>query len=164
MIAILDVHYAPTRARVACVLARDWADPAPGEERMKDVTTFGAYEPGNFRARELPPLLALLDELPARPQVVVVDGYVWLDASGKPGLGGHLHEALGGDVAVVGVAKTLFRGAPAIEVLRGASTRPLFVTSAGLDPDVAAGHVARMHGAFRIPTLLGRADRLSRGG
>jgi deoxyribonuclease V len=164
MIAILDVHYAPTHARVACVLARDWADPASCEERTKDVTTFGAYEPGNFRARELPPLLALLADLPARPQVVVVDGYVWLDAAGKAGLGGHLHAALGGDVAVVGVAKTRFRGAPALEVVRGASARPLFVTSAGLDPAVAASHVARMHGAFRLPTLLGRADRLSRGG
>lgn len=162
MIGILDVHYTPTRARVACVLAHDWTDPEPGAERTKDVTGFGAYEPGNFRQRELAPLLALLDDLPARPQVVVIDGYVWLDAAGRPGLGGHLHEALGGEVAVVGVAKTRFRGGPAIEVVRASSKRPLFVTSAGMDPDVAAGHVARMHGAFRIPTLLGRADALSR--
>jgi hypothetical protein len=41
----------------------------------------------------------------------IVDGYVWLDDAGKPGLGAHLYQALGGRVAVLGVAETKFRGA-----------------------------------------------------
>jgi hypothetical protein len=42
--------------------------------------------------------------------VIVVDGHVDLDASGAPGLGAHLHEHFGGRHAVVGVAKSPFRG------------------------------------------------------
>jgi deoxyribonuclease V len=63
---------------------------------------------------------------------------------------------------VVGVAKRPFRGAPALEVLRGASARPLYVTAIGIDAAHAADGVRRMHGAHRIPTLLTRVDRLCR--
>jgi deoxyribonuclease V len=97
--------------------------------------------------------------------VVIVDGYVWLDGSGKPGLGGHLFQALGERVTVVGIAKTPLHGADgAHEVLRGSSQRPLFVTAAGIPADVAAEHVRAMHGAHRIPTLLSRVDALCRRG
>jgi deoxyribonuclease V len=54
-------------------------------------------------------------------------------------------------------------GFEAIEVRRGDSDRPLYVTAVGLEPAAAAAHVAAMHGEFRIPTLLRRADALARG-
>jgi len=96
---------------------------------------------------------------------VIVDGYVWLDANGTPGLGGHLYEALAGKVTVVGVAKTVFRGAGwAIPVTRGSSAVPLFVTAAGIDPKRAAEELKVMHGPYRLPTLLKRVDRLCRQG
>ena len=122
------------------------------------------YVPGEFYRRELPCLLKVLDQLSERPEVVVIDGYVWLDASGRKGLGGHLFEALNKTVPVIGVAKTRFATATrAIEVLRGSSARPLFVTAAGIDQANAAKCIRRMHGESRIPTLLKRVDRLSRG-
>ncbi|MCA9705979.1 MAG: endonuclease V, partial [Myxococcales bacterium] len=120
------------------------------------------YVPGQLYLRELPCLLAVLERV-ARPlDAVLVDGYAVLDDLGRPGLGAHLHAALERRVPVVGVAKTHFRGSTAVEVLRGGSTRPLYVTAVGMGPERAAEGVGRMHGPHRIPTLLRRVDRLCR--
>ena len=142
----------------------DWSDPAPAQTLAKAIAEVAPYEPGAFYKRELPCLLAVIGEIGAPLSVVVVDGYVWLSADGRPGLGAHLHEALGSAVTVVGVAKTSFHGADfAEQVLRGDSGRPLYVTAAGVAPAIAAGWIQRMHGRHRVPTLLQRVDRLSRG-
>jgi deoxyribonuclease V len=95
--------------------------------------------------------------------VIIIDGYVWLGAQ-RPGLGAHLYESLQRRAAVIGVAKTRFvRAEPARMVLRGRSRSPLYVTAAGMDLAEAASHIRAMHGPYRIPTLLKRADQLSRG-
>jgi deoxyribonuclease V len=117
--------------------------------------------PGAFWQRKLPCLLTVLDGM--EPDVVVVDGYVWLDEAFRKGLVAHLHERVG--VPVVGVAKTAFEGSPhARAVLRGASKKPLYVTSVGMDLDEAAGAILSMHGPHRLPTLLTLADHLARSG
>ena len=98
-----------------------------------------------------------------QPSVIIVDGYVWLDEN-QIGLGGHLYNDLGGNVAVIGVAKTKFKTHSKIkEVYRGASQTPLFVSAIGIDLDEAAQNIENMHGQFRLPTLLKRADQLCRG-
>jgi deoxyribonuclease V len=75
-----------------------------------------------------------------------------------------LHEALGGRVPIVGVAKTAFRGdTGAAEVLRGESAKALLVSAAGMSLDEAVDGVRRMAGEHRIPTLLKRVDHLARG-
>lgn len=95
-----------------------------------------------------------------RPDIVVIDGYVWL-GDGKPGLGAHLHAAIGG--IVVGVAKTRFVSATdALEVCRGGSQSPLFVSAIGMKVEDAAKRVAQMHGPYRVPTLLKQVDTLAR--
>lgn len=161
MLAALDVQYTDPTARVGCVLFASWTDAAPASEHAVPIASVAPYEPGEFRKRELPCLLAALAALPAAPALVVVDGYVWL-GPGRAGLGAHLFDALGAKTPVVGVAKTRFQGAAAEEVVRGQSAKPLFVTAAGIDPAIAAAHVASMHGPHRIPTLLARADALAR--
>jgi deoxyribonuclease V len=93
------------------------------------------------------------------PQVIFVDGYVNLEP-GHPGLGRRLFDRVG--IPVVGVAKTRFHQATAVEVCRGASRSPLYVTSVGIDVEQAAKGVERMRGPYRIPTLLQRADSLAR--
>ena len=45
---------------------------------------------------------------------------------------------------------------------RGESATPLFITAAGIAAETAAAHVVAMHGPFRIPTLIKRADTLAR--
>jgi deoxyribonuclease V len=120
------------------------------------------YQPGQFYLRELPPLHAVLDGL-AGMAVLVVDGYADLDPDGRPGLGAHAHAEFG--VPVIGVAKTAFRTAThAIPVLRGTSTRPLYVTAAGMPRADAAGLVQRMAGQHRMPDALRRVDTLARNG
>ena len=76
---------------------------------------------GEFYRRELPCLLAVLQNIP-KPDVIVIDGYVWL-GSGHSGLGAHLYDALNQTGAVVGVAKSRFHSADAVAspVVLGAS-------------------------------------------
>ncbi len=162
MIACLDVAYGDVGASAGGLTARDWADANALEERVVQVSRVQAYEPGAFFRRELPCLMAVLKSL-APVDTVVVDGYVWLGNDNKPGLGAHLYKALRERTPVVGVAKTKFKSADsAVEVFRGRSTRPLFVTAAGMSPECAAEHIRSMHGLYRIPTLLKRVDHLCR--
>jgi deoxyribonuclease V len=163
MIAITDVHYHADAATAALVLAGTWTDAAALAERTVAIPAASPYQPGEFYRRELPALLAVLDASALPPgTTVIVDGYVWL-GEGRPGLGAHLWRALAETHPVVGVAKSRFEGAAAVETFRGRSQRPLFVTSAGLAPSEAAAHVASMHGPSRVPTLVTRADQLARG-
>jgi deoxyribonuclease V len=163
MIAAVDVDYREQFAAAAGLLFAGWADATSTAEVTVAVADPAPYVPGEFWKRELPCVLKVLDVLPEHPAIVVIDGYVWLDASGRPGLGSHLYHALGGTVAVVGVAKTPFLGAShALSVQRGQAVRPLYVTAQGMSVTEAAEAVRRMHGPFRIPTLLKRVDRLCR--
>ena len=163
MLAALDVAYGPQGAAAACVLFRDWTDAAEAETRIALVADVAPYEPGAFYRRELPCLLAVLALVSGPLEAIVVDGYVWLSADGRTGLGAHLYEALDRRVPIVGVAKTSFTGSAFAEtVLRGGSARPLHVTAAGVAAPAAARWIEAMHGAYRLPTLLKRVDRLCR--
>jgi deoxyribonuclease V len=163
--ACLDVDYRGDEAVAACVLFHDWADPAPTGQLVRTIHGIEPYVPGQFYRRELPCLLAVLSDVPEPVELVVVDGYVWLADEDRPGLGAHLHEALGRRLPVVGVAKTRFASARlAVPVVRGESaTRPLFVTAAGMDVHLAARAIECMHGPHRLPTLLKAVDTLCRG-
>lgn len=164
MIAAVDVAYRDSGATAACVLFQHWSDAAPAFEAACEIAGVAPYEPGKFFRRELPCILAVLNMLPQLPGTIVIDGYVWLADEREPGLGGHLYAALEQKAAVIGVAKTRFRGvSAAAEVTRGASGKPLYVTAAGVPLADAAASIQTMHGRFRIPTLIRRADRLCRG-
>ena len=164
MIACVDVDYRDTGAVAACVLFRDWADGLSAGEKVACLREVEPYVPGQFYRRELPCLLAVLNRVEEPLETVVVDGYVWLGDERTPGLGARLHEALGGSVPVVGVAKTRFAGASSAvaAVLRGGSSSPLFVTAVGLELETSARHVRGMLGPHRIPTLLKAVDGLCR--
>jgi deoxyribonuclease V len=163
MIASVDVGYNDNTARAACVTFGDWDAAEPTGEFVLDIDQVEPYVPGQFYRRELPCVLAILAELIVKPAAIVIDGYVYLDDAERKGLGGHLFEALNKTTPVIGVAKTRFATATsAVEVFRGASDRPLFVTAAGVDQNKAADRIRQMHGENRIPTLLKRVDQLSR--
>jgi deoxyribonuclease V len=63
------------------------------------------------------------------------------------------------------VAKTPFRTAThAVPVIRGErSSRPLYITAAGIARQEAAGLVRRITGRYRLPDALRRADAIARG-
>jgi deoxyribonuclease V len=160
VIVSLDVDYRPASVVTACVGFVEWTDAIAAREHVvRSEGPAAPYEPGRFFERELPYLRAALASFGESIELAIVDGYVWL-ADGVPGLGAHLHAVIG--VPVVGVAKTAYAGSNALAITRGESTSPLFVTAVGLDAQLAADHVVEMHGPFRIPTLLKRADSLAR--
>jgi Deoxyinosine 3''endonuclease (endonuclease V) len=164
MLACLDVSYRDTMACAAGITFQNWTDAKPLDEKVIEIQNVAPYQPGHFYRRELPCLLAILQKLPPI-DVAIIDGYVWLDGESRPGLGAHLYHALNAKVPVVGVAKTKFHGADCVcEVIRGVSKRPLFITAAGVQKELAAQHVRSMHGKNRLPTLLARADYLCRHG
>ena len=166
MILVVDTYYGTDTAQVGGVVFRDWRDDEPSSTHSACFKGEAArYEPGAFYRRELPLILSFLEQLPALPNTIIVDGYVTLSDEGQLGLGGYLFEALDRKVAVVGVAKSAYKGAAhAVPVLRGASQRPLFVTALGIDQSIAAAHIRQMKGAHRLPELLKLADKLSRRG
>lgn len=159
----VDVHYTGDRAVAAGILFADWtADRIAGQHRVA-LADIQPYVPGRFFERELPCILALLDAIDATPRTIVIDGYATLGPDERDGLGAHLYKALDSKVPVIGVAKTRFAGTPPeAEVLRGRSGNPLFVTSRGVEPGEAKRLIRTMHGANRLPTLLGAVDRLCR--
>jgi deoxyribonuclease V len=163
MICCLDVDYRPSACAAAAVSFRAFSDAlAVHETTYLHPEPPEDYQPGQFYRRELPHLLAVLQRLPAPPELLVIDGFVWLEQD-TPGLGAHLHRALGGATPVVGVAKRPYRKATsATAVLRGTSRAPLWVSAVGYEVSLAAAAVAAMHGEHRIPTLLQRVDRLAR--
>ncbi len=162
--AVVDVDYTGPGATAACVVGDRWSDPAPIETHTLVLTEVAPYVAGRFFERELPCIVAVLSRVVTPIDTVVIDGYVVLDTEGTGGLGAHLHAALGGRCAVIGVAKTAFGDASfATPVLRGTSRRALYVTAAGIDVGVAAQRITAMHGPHRIPTLLGWVDRLAAG-
>lgn len=158
----VDVGYSTRGAKAAGVEFDDWSAAEPVKSWTSVTGEVEAYIPGEFYKRELPCILQLLSDLQLQPDCIVVDGFVYLDGSSKPGLGKHLFNALAGAIPIIGVAKTAYVGIPhRFQVIRGKSKRPLFVTSEGIGVEAAKALVRSMHGSHRIPTLLKIADRLS---
>jgi deoxyribonuclease V len=164
MLVAVDVQYAEPAVVTAVVGFMDWSDPTSMLECVcRAAVTPAPYEPGAFYKRELPFVLeaVTLVERCHPTEAVVIDGHVWL-RKGQPGLGARLHEALGRKT-IIGVAKAAFAEGSAVPVLRGSSSRPLFVTAAGMNAHESAELVRGMYGAHRLPTLLKRSNQLARG-
>lgn len=165
MILALDVHYDDHGSTTAALAFDDWGASAATASYISRRAGVADYVPGKFYERELPCILHLLREHALAPQSIIVDGYVFLDGSTRPGLGKFLFDALDALVPVIGVAKTAFAGIGAeYAVLRGDSIKPLYVTCAGGSVDEAKARVLGMHGKHRIPTLLKTVDQLCRSG
>ncbi|AXQ21848.1 endonuclease V [Acinetobacter wuhouensis] len=163
MIIVLDVAYTESFAYVAGVVFEEWTSQCVAQTYTLKVQEIAGYESGQFYKRELPCLLALLQEVKEPIDLIVIDGYVTLGEDQHHGLGQYLYEALDCKIPVIGVAKNEFKGTPKYcEILRGQSRKPLYVTAIGIDLDVAKNHVKNMSGKFRIPELLKAVDRLSR--
>ena len=60
--------------------------------------------------------------------------------------------------------KTNFGGdfSQKVEVFRGSSKNPLYITAIGIDKNAAQQHILEMYGEFRIPKLLKELDQLTR--
>jgi deoxyribonuclease V len=163
MILAVDVQYTHETARVAGVVFEYWKDDTPCLEVVSSMHHVACYEHGKFYKRELPCILHLLDEHNLYPEIIVIDGFVFLDGCEKPGLGKYLYDVRHGCIAVIGVAKSAFHGiSPEYEIYRGRSRNPLYVTAVGMNVNKAKALVQGMRGSYRLPTLLKRVDQLCR--
>ncbi len=163
MIACFDAHYNGNSAIAAAIVFRRWEVETAVDRFTVKVTDVGDYRPGSFYERELKPLHELIPLISYPIRYFVIDAYCHLSDHGSPGLGAYLHKSLPEDSIVIGVAKNRFRDTRhAVELFRGDSNRPLFITSIGVGYQSAADHVKSMFGEHRIPTILKAVDRLAR--
>jgi deoxyribonuclease V len=165
MILAIDVHYKETTAKAVGVLLQNWTDAVAQRYIIKYINEVEEYVPGSFYKRELPCILEIVKDIDLRSlSYIIIDGFVVLDDSGKPGLGVYVYESVQSQVPEIGVAKTNFHQNEqhVIPVLRGESTRPLYVTAVGTDLQQAAEHIKSMHGEFRLPTVLKEMDRITK--
>ena len=132
------------------------------------------YKPGELYKRELPCIMQCLSMVNIENiDTIVVDGYVWLSEDGKElvkGLGAKLNDAIkmaySVEKNIVGIAKNPYhvKIPNCFEVKHGLeSEKPLYVTCS--NPDYSEHYavlVSRMHGDYRIPTILKNVDTKSR--
>lgn len=162
MILAIDVFYYPDNTALGSgVLFKNWDDKIAYKIIHKKIEQVEEYISGQFYKRELPCILALLSSLSDLPDLIIIDGYVYLED--KLGLGGHLYEALNQQIPIIGVAKNPFKNnSKSLYLFRGESSKPLYVTSAGVELEMAKEFIKSMDGNYRIPTFLKLVDSESR--
>jgi deoxyribonuclease V len=162
MILAVDVHYKENYAKSVLVLFDRWESSVPVEIIEVNINEVSEYIPGEFYKRELPCIVDALKKVNLTAvEFIIVDGYVYVDNDFKYGLGGYLYEVLDKKNPIIGVAKTKFQSnqETVIEVFRGESKNPLFVSAIGIDKEEAAKKVEGMYGEFRLPYLLKLMDQ-----
>lgn len=162
MLLAVDVHYKEDYAKTVLVLFDEWTSEIPNEIIEVSTSEVADYEPGFFYKRELPCILEALQKVDLQTiDAILIDGYVYVDDGFTHGLGGYLFEALRQKIPIVGIAKTKFirNTTTVLEVFRGESKNPLFVSSIGMALDFAAQKTKEMHGDFRLPYLLKLMDQ-----
>jgi deoxyribonuclease V len=165
MILAIDVHYKENTAKAVGALFQNWNDAVALNHVIKYIDAVEDYVPGAFYKRELPCILEIVKQVDLQTiSYIVVDGFVVLDDTGKPGLGAYVYESIQSQVPVIGVAKSNFHQnhQHVISVLRGESLNPLYVTAVGTDLQQAADNIKSMHGDFRLPTVLKELDRITK--
>lgn len=161
---VMDFQIQGDTARVAAVAFDDWVAFEGTKNYSLRIEHVEKPAKGELDLRALPWLVQLLDANRLQPELIVLDGFVHLDAQETPGLGRRLHDTLGGRTAVIGVSKTGFKDTPEqFEVHREEETAPLVVTCAGIDLGAVKARVRMMHGRKRVPTLLKLAARIAKG-
>jgi len=165
---VFDTYYFDNdKANTICLAFENWESAVPDYEFSEIKEGVEEYIPGQFYKRELPCILSLLEKIKTQIKeisCIVIDGFVYLDDDMKPGLGKHLFDSLHNEIPVIGVAKTNFATVEKykLPLKRGNSDTPLYISSVGIDMNTAYDLIQKMHGDFRIPTLLKKVDTLTR--
>ena len=161
---VMDVHIQGDTALVAAVAFDDWSAMEGTKNYALRIEHVEKPAKGELDLRELPWLVQLLDANGLQPEVIVLDGFVHLDAQETPGLGRRLHDTLGGRTAIIGVSKSGFKDTPEqFEIYREEETAALVITCAGIDLGAAKARIRTMHGRKRVPTLMKLAARIAKG-
>lgn len=160
---VIATHLDGTQAQVAAAAFDAWEAPEASHTYLTRIAPVEKPARGEPDLRELTCVMQLLREHRLAPALILIDGFVHLDADETPGLGQHLFQALGGATPVIGIARAGRPGLPAqFEVMREDEARPVIVTSAGVDIGAAKARVRAMHGRKRVPTLVKLVTRLAK--
>jgi deoxyribonuclease V len=165
MILAFDSYYFENSAKTICLAFKNWSDIETQEIFTEILENVEEYRSGEFYKRELPCILSLFRKIRLKEiETIIVDGFVYLDDNNKFGLGGHLYKELEEKIPVIGVAKNDFMNIEKkkVELFRGESKKPLYITSIGIAIDKAAENIKSMSGKYRIPTLLKHLDSLTK--
>lgn len=165
MILAFDTHYFDNKAKTVCLEFSEYNQKENFKVHTEIIENVEEYIPGEFYKRELPCIMSVLNQINLENiEVIIVDGFVYLDDDKKYGLGGHLYEKLNRQIPIIGVAKTNFASIEKDKkaLYRGDSIKPLYITSIGIDLEEAFHNIESMHGEFRMPTLLKELDRLTK--
>lgn len=121
------------------------------------------YKSGQFYQREMPCLLQLINEIKEPFDIIIIDGYVYLDGETQAGLGKHLYEHLNDKKPIIGIAKNSFQNINnQYAIYRGNSKKPLFITCIDFDLDNAKQLVKNLEGQFRIPNIINMVDKINK--
>lgn len=160
---VVAVHFDGTQAHAAAAAFDAWDAAEATQTYLSRIAHVEKAGRGELDLRELPCVMQLLREHSLAPELILVDGFVHLDADETPGLGQYLYQALGGKVPIVGVSKRSLPGLSAqFEVMREEEMQPLLVTCAGIDIGAAKARLRAMHGRKRAPTLMKLVARLAK--
>ena len=143
----------------------NWQDNHAKEIICKELTSIQKYVSGQFYKRELPCIMAIVNQISTiKISTIIIDGHVFVDNTKKYGLGGYVWEKTERKIPVIGVAKRSFyaNSNTVKEIYRGRSKKPLYISSIGIDVDIAAHKIKNMKGTFRIPTILKQVDTITR--
>ncbi|WCO00240.1 endonuclease V [Psychroserpens ponticola] len=160
-----DTYYFKNKAKTVCVGFNSWLKEDNLVVLTETIENIPEYVSGEFYKRELPCILSLLNKNALENiELIIVDGFVYLDDNNKYGLGAHLYNALNKEIPIIGVAKRDFAtiNKNKSKVYRGESQNPLFITSIGIELNIASEKIKKMKGKYRIPTLLKELDKLTR--
>ena len=93
-----------------------------------------------------------------------LDGFIFLDNENKKGLGAYLYESLNNMLPIIGAAKSKFYNNTknTIELVRGQSKNPIYISAIGIELDEAAKLINNMYGEFRLPNLIKQVDTETR--
>ena len=168
MVLIFDICYNEENrtANAACIKFSKY-DSSPYDVDVKLYTkhceNVADYESGNFYKRELPCIMAIINDLDMSDiDTIITDSYVYF-SDDHPGLGMHLYNTLNQKIKVIGIAKNKFQSETvSVECYRGDSHKPLYVTAAGMSNEDAAEIVKTMYGQYRLPELVKAVDHLCR--
>ena len=165
MILAFDTYYYEDKAKTVCVAFENWTQAEPSAVYTEFLEGIEEYTSGEFYKRELPCITSLLKQIDLNTiELIIVDGFVFLDDEAKFGLGAYLHKELVEKIPIIGIAKNNFATIVDLKkvILRGESKKPLYGTAIGIELVLIEGLIKSMHGEFRMPTLLKKLDQLSR--
>lgn len=165
MLLAFDTYYFDNKAKTVCLEFTEWSEDKNFKVHSEILENIDEYISGEFYKRELPCIISLLNKFDLKNiEIIIIDGFVFLDDENKFGLGAYLYEKMNKKIPIIGVAKTNFATIESNKrkLYRGKSIKPLFITAIGIELDEAVGKIKSMNGEYRIPTLLKELDRITK--